>query len=78
MDCRSFPSERHPENALSFYSGQGRHWEVEPLGDVCLEQNHSEHGAKLSMRWMRGVFDGKLDRTDEFLLLTPTGALKTR
>ena len=24
------------------------------------------------------MFDGKLDRTDEFLLLTPTGALKTR
>ena len=30
------------------------------------------------MRWMRGVFVGKLDRTGEFLLLTPTGAMKTR
>ena len=30
------------------------------------------------MRWMRGVFVGKLDRTDEFLLLTPIGAMKTR
>ena len=30
------------------------------------------------MRWMRGVFVGKLDRTDEFLLLTITGAVKTR
>ena len=30
------------------------------------------------MRWMREVFVGKLDRTDEFLLLTPTGAMKTR
>ena len=30
------------------------------------------------MRWMRGVFAGKLDRTDEFLLLTPAGAFKTR
>ena len=29
------------------------------------------------MRWMRGVFVGKLDRTDEFLQLTPTGAMKT-
>ena len=28
------------------------------------------------MRWMRGIFVGKLDRTDEFLLLTPTGAMK--
>ena len=27
---------------------------------------------------MRGVFVGKLDRTDEFLLFTPTGAMKTR
>ena len=43
-----------------------------------MGRNHSEDGAKLNMRWMRGVFVGKLDRTDEFLLLTPTGAMKTR
>ena len=30
------------------------------------------------MRWMRGVFVNKLDRADEFLLLTPTSAMKTR
>ena len=41
--------------------------EVVPFGEVCLVRNHSEDGAKL-----------KLDRTDEFLLLTPTGAMKTR
>ena len=52
--------------------------EVVPFGEVCLERNHSEDRAKLNMRWMRGVFVGKLDRTDEFLLLTPTGAMKTR
>ena len=45
-----------------------------PFGEVCLGRNHSEDGAKLNMRWMRGVFVGKLDRTDEFLLLTQTGA----
>ena len=48
------------------------------LGEVCLERNHSEDGAKLNIKWMRGVFVGKLDGTDEFLLLTPTGATKTR
>ena len=48
------------------------------FGEVCLGRNHSEDGAKLNMRWMRGVFVGKVDRTDEFLLLTPTGAMKTR
>ena len=52
--------------------------EVVPFGEVCLGRNHSEDGAKLNMRWMRGVFVGKLDRTDDFLLLTPTGAMKTR
>ena len=52
--------------------------EVVPFGEVCLVRNHSEDGAKLNMRWMRGVFVGKLDRTDEFLLLTPTGAMNTR
>ena len=51
---------------------------VVPFGEVCLARNHSEDRAKLNMRWMRGVFVGKLDRTDEFLLLTPTGAMKTR
>ena len=49
-----------------------------PFGEVCLGRNNSEDGAKLNMRWMRGVFVGKLDRPDEFLLLTPTGAMKTR
>ena len=52
--------------------------EVMPFGEICLGRNHSEDGAKLNMRWMRGVFVGKLDRTDEFLLLTPTSAMKTR
>ena len=52
--------------------------EVVPFGDMYLGRNHSEDGAKFNMRWMRGVFVGKLDRTDEFLLLTPTGAMKTR
>ena len=46
-----------------------------PFGEVCLERNQSEDGAKLNMRWMRGVCVGK---TDEFLLLTPTVAMKTR
>ena len=49
-----------------------------PFGEICLGRNLSEDGAKLNMRWMRGIFLGKLDRTDEFLLLTPTGAMKTR
>ena len=49
-----------------------------PFGEMCLGLNHSEDGAKLNMSRMRGVFVGKLDRTDEFLLLTPTGAMKTR
>ena len=52
--------------------------EVMPFGEICLGRNHSDDGAKLNMRWMRGVFVGKLDRTNEFLLLTPTGAMKTR
>ena len=45
---------------------------------MCLERNHSEDEAKLNMSWMRGVFVSKLHRTDEFLLLTPKGAMKTR
>ena len=63
-----------------YRSIRGKHYtgEVVPFGEVCLGRNHSEDGAKLNMRWMRGVFVGKLDRTDEFLLLTPTDAIKTR
>ena len=47
-------------------------------GKDYTEEVITEDGAKLNMSWMRGVFVGKLDRTDEFLLLTPTGAMKTR
>ena len=49
-----------------------------PFGEVCFGRNHAGDGAKLNMRWIRGVFVGKHDRTDGFLLLTPTGAMKTR
>ena len=58
--------------------GKDNTGEVVPFGETCLGRNHSENGAKLNMKWMRRVFVGKLDRTDEFLLLTPTGAMKTR
>ena len=49
--------------------------EVAPFGEVCLERNHSEDGAQLNMRWMRGVFVGKLDRTDE--LIPPVDAIRS-
>ena len=49
-----------------------------PFGEVCLGRDHSEDGSKSNVRWMRGVFVGKLDRTDEFILLTPRGVTKTR
>ena len=58
-----------------FRSIRGKDYTV---GDICFGRNYSEDGAKLNMRWMRGVFDGKFGLTDEFLLLTPTGAMKTR
>ena len=45
--------------------------EVVPFGEVCLGRNHSEDGAKLNMRWIRGVFPAV---ADEFLLLPPAGA----
>ena len=48
-----------------------------PFGEICLGRKHSEDGAKLNLTWERGAFVGKLDRTDEFLLLTPTGTTKT-
>ena len=76
MDCEQFPSEGNRENVLS-----GARTTLEKLChlDRCAwSKNQSEDGAKFNMRWMRGVFVGNLDRTDEFLLLTPTGAVKTR
>ena len=65
---KQFPSEGNWENAVSFYPRQGLPWrsrsirrgllgtgEVVPFGEVCLGRNHSQDGAKLNMRWMRGV-----------------------
>ena len=68
-------SGRTPYRSLR---GKDNIGEVVPFGEVCLGRNLSEDGAKLNARWMRGVFVGKLDRTDEFLLLAPAGAAKTR
>ena len=50
--------------------------EIVPFGEVCFGRNQSEDGAKLNMRWMRGVLVGKPDRTDEILLLTATGPMR--
>ena len=70
MGCEQFPSEGNWENALPFYPGHGRH------SRSCANKR-SVLGTK-KMRWMRGVFDRKLDRTDEYLLLTPIVAKITR
>ena len=43
MPCRSIWSKDHTG-------------EVMPFGEICLGRNQSEDGAKLNMRWMRGVF----------------------
>ena len=78
MGCKQFQvmgTGRTPYRSIRCKDYTG---EVVPFGEICLGRNHSEDGAKLNMRWMRGVFVGKLDRTDEFLLLTPTGAMNTR
>ena len=61
-----------------FIRGKDYTGEVVLYGEICFGWNHSEDGAKLNMRWMRGVFFGKLDRTDEFLLLTPMAILESR
>ena len=62
-------SGRTPYRSLS---GKDYTGEVVPFGEICMGRKHSEDGAKLNVRWKRGVFVGKLDRTDEFHLLTPT------
>ena len=57
-------SGRTPHRSLR---GKDYTGEVVPLGEVCLGRDHSEDGGpKLNVRLMRGVFVGKLDRTDEF------------
>ena len=64
---------------MPYRSIRGKNYTGEAIWRKCAwDENLSEDGAKLNMRWMRGVFVGKLDRTDEFLLSTPTGAMKTR
>ena len=68
-------SWRTPHRSLR---GKDNTGEVVPLGEICWGRYHSEDGAKLNVRWMRGVFVGKLDSINGFILLTPTGATKTR
>ena len=78
MGCEQFPSEGYRESALSFYVEHGLYWRSGVIWRNLVGPKSLRGWSKLNMRWMRGVFVGKLDRTDEFLLLTPTGAMKTR
>ena len=68
-------SERTPCRSLRAKDYTG---EIVPFGEVCLGRDFTEDEANLNVRWMRGVFVGKLNCTDEFLLLTPAAAVKTR
>ena len=43
------------------------------FGEVCLYRDLSEDDKKLNPRWKKGVFVGKVDITDEFLVLTQQG-----
>ena len=65
----NFQVEGSGRTPCRYIRGKDYTGEVVPFG---------EDGAQLNMRWMRGGFVGKLDRTDEFLLFTPAGAMKTR
>ena len=55
------------------YSG-----EVVPFSEVVLYRVIDNDGDKLKPRWAKGIFVGKTDQTDEFMLLTPKGARKSR
>ena len=48
------------------------------FGEVYLFRNRDAKDAKLKFRWTKGVFVGKNEKTDEFLLLTPKGARTRR
>ena len=68
MGCKQCSSEGNRENALSFVSGVRTTLEkLWQLVTCVWGRSHSEDGARLNMRRMRGVFVGKLDHTDEFL-----------
>ena len=78
MGCEQFPSERYRENALSFYPGQGLRWRSDAIWRNLLGPKSFRGWNQIEHEVDARSFVGKLDRTDEFLLLTPTGAIKTR
>ena len=51
---------------------------VVPFSEVVLYRVIDDDGDKLKPRWAKGIFVGKTDQTDEFVLLTPKGARKSR
>ena len=68
MGCEQFLSEGNRENALSFYPGQGLHWRSGATWRSVL-------GSKPFGGWSQIEHEVN---ADEFLLLTPKGAMKTR
>ena len=52
--------------------------QVVQFGEICLFRNHDAAETKLELRWNKRMFSGKNEKTDEFILLTPHGALMKR
>lgn len=52
--------------------------EIVPFGEIVMYKVIENDGDKLNPRWLKGVYVGKIDQTDEFIFLTPKGAKKSR
>ena len=78
MGCEQFSSEGCRENALSFHLRQGPHWRSGALGRNLFGPKPFRGWSQIEHEVDARSFVGTLDRTDEFLLLTATGAMKTR
>ena len=48
------------------------------FAEICLCRDHDQDDQKLNPRWKKAVFVGKVDISDEFLVLTPQGGAKFR
>ena len=74
MGCEQFPSEGYRENALSFYPGQGLHWRSGAIWRNLFGPKSFRRWSQIGHEVDARSFCRHADRTDEFLLLTPTGA----
>ena len=73
-----FQLTSHGKTPYHFIRGKAYDGQVELFGSVCMFKVADAADLKLEDRWVKALWVGKLEKTDEHIGLTPGGVIKAR